>query len=137
MDMIVLNLPKASEVLEVKRDYEDNQLRRWEEFQVNCESRVKEYIKEHLQEWFVTCIEQMKTQKQTYTTYDVSIPCSVIWENIRTYKSSYSHDNRAEGYGSKGRRITFEVLDDILKEFNKQKESTHRISMLSYTNRVM
>lgn len=130
MDMIVLNLPKASEVLNVKKEYEDNQLRRWEEFQANCEARVKEYIKEHLQEWFMICIEQMKKQKRTDTTYDVPIPCSVIWENIRTYKSSYNHDNMSEGYGYKGRWITFEVLDDILKEFNKQKESTHYTSKI-------
>ena len=128
MDMIVLNLPKAEEVLNVKKEYEDNQLRRWEEFQVNCEARVKEYIKGHLQEWFMACIEQMKKQKMTYTVYDVPIPCNVIWENIRTYKSGYSHDNRCEGYDYKGRQITFEVLDDILKEFNKQKESTHYTS---------
>ena len=130
MDMIVLNLPKAEEVLNVKKEYEDNQLRRWEEFQVNCEARVKEYIKEHLQEWFMTCIEQMKKYKKAYITYDVPIPCNVIWENIRTYKSGYSHDNRIEGYDYKGRQITFEVLDDILKEFNKQKESTHYTSKI-------
>jgi hypothetical protein len=130
MDMIVLNLPKAEEVLNVKKEYEDNQLKRWEEFQVNCKTRVKEYIKGHLQEWFITCIEQMKKRKTTYTTYDVPIPCSVIWENVRTYKSSYSHDNRGEAYDYKGRQITFEVLDDILKEFNKQKESTHYVSSI-------
>ena len=72
--------------------------------------------------------EQMKKQKMTYTVYDVPIPCNVIWENIRTYKSGYSHDNKCEGYDYKGRQITFEVLDDILKEFNKQKESTHYTS---------
>lgn len=128
MDMIVLNLPKAEEVLNVKKDYEDNQLRCWEEFQVNCEARVKEYIKEHLQEWFMACIDRMKKQKMTNTVYDVPIPCNVIWENVRTYKAGYSHDNRIEGYDYKGRQITFEVLDNILKEFNKQKESTHYTS---------
>jgi hypothetical protein len=120
-----LNLPKAEEVLNVKKEYENNQFKRWKEFQVNCRARVTEYIKEHLQEWFMTCIERMKKQKMTGTTYDVPIPCSVIWETIKTYKSHYIHDHIAAPYAYEGCQITFEVLDNIFKEFNKQKDSTH------------
>ena len=114
----------------LKKEYEDNQLRRWEEFQVNCKARVKEYIKEHLQEWFMTCIEGMKKYKKTYITYDVPIPCDVIWENIRTYKSYYDNGKDIKTYAYYGRQITFEVLANIFKEFSKQKESTHYTSKI-------
>ena len=30
MDMIVLNLPKAAEIIEAKKDYEDKQKQLWE-----------------------------------------------------------------------------------------------------------
>jgi hypothetical protein len=130
MDMTVLNLPKAEEVLNVKKEYEDNQLKRWEEFKVNCKTRVKGYIEEHLQEWFMICIEKMKKYKKTYTTYNVPIPCDVIWENIKPDIYSCVHTDKADFYAYQGRQITFEVLNDILVEFNKQKENTHYVSSI-------
>ena len=127
MDMIVLNLPKASEIIEAKKDYEDEQKQLWEQYKTERRKAITEYVKEHLQDWLMEGIKQMQEKHLTYYDYVVcQIPCDVVFKSYQHTRYHYHEGNLARSYADKARDIVIAVMDEILNAFTTQQKGTPR-----------
>ena len=127
MDMIVLNLPKAAEIIEAKKDYEDKQKQLWEQYKAERRKAITEYVKEHLQDWLMEGIKQMQEKHLTYYDYVVcQIPCDVVFKSYQHTRYHYHEGNLAHSYADKARDIVIEVMDEILNAFTTQQKGTPR-----------
>jgi hypothetical protein len=127
MDMIVLNLPKASEIIEANNDHQDKQKQLWEQYKAERRKAITEYVKEHLQDWLMDGIKQMQEKHLTYYDYVVcQIPCDVVFKSYQHTRYHYSEGNFLYSYADKARDILIEVMDEILDAFTTQQKGTPR-----------
>ena len=127
MDMIVLNLPKASEIIEAKKDYEDKQKQLFEQYKAERREAITEYVKEHLQDWLMEGIKQMRERHQnSWDCVVCQIPCDVVFKSYQYTRYNYSEGNCAHAYEWAARSILIEVMDEILDAFTTQQKGTPR-----------
>lgn len=127
MDMIVLNLPKAEEVLNVKKEYEDKQKQRWEQYRADRRKDITEYVKEHLQDWLMEGIKQMQERHQdSWDCAVCQIPCDVVFKSYQHTRYHYSEGNHLHSYAREACTILIEVMDEILNAFTTQQKGTPR-----------
>ena len=127
MNMIVLNLPKASEIIEAKKDYEDEQKQLFEQYKAERREAITEYVKEHLQDWLMEGIKQMQEKHVTYYDYVVcQIPCDVVFKSYQHTRYYYREGNYSRSYADAARDILIEVMDEILNAFTTQQKGIPR-----------
>lgn len=127
MDMIVLNLKKPADVLKKYNDYYDSNIQTFDVYMAERRKDITEYIKEHLQEWMETAIEDMERKHTKQGVCYCGIPFSVLFK-----KEDYAlntcdlgiHGHRY--YREEIRNCAGKIFNEILKAFNNAQSGSIR-----------
>jgi hypothetical protein len=127
MDMIVLNLKKPADVLKKYNDYYGSNIQAFDVYMAERRKDITEYIKEHLQEWMETAIEDMEKKHTKQGICYCGIPFSVMFENEDYALGACGlgiHGYRY--YSDEARSCAGNVFSEILKSFNNAQSGSIR-----------
>ena len=127
MDMIVLNLKKPADVLKKYNDYYADNIQAFDVYMAARRKDITEYIKEHLQEWMETAIEDMENKHTKQGVCYCGIPFSIMFENKDYALGSCDlgiHGHRC--YRNETRDRAGSIFSEILKTFNNAQSGSIR-----------